>query len=244
MRKFLYLLICLFLVACGSQSSTNISSDTSGSSGSIKLSAQSVIAQMEKGGQYKDGELLVKFKKGVQAASSASMHKAIGASVVRKYTTIPNLEQVKLPQGLSVKDAVMQYMSDQNVEYAEPNYIRKTEIIIPNDTYFVNQWALWNTGQYAYGTAGADIRMAEGWEVTIGSGNITVAVLDTGIDYSHNDLVWNVWRNLGETSCTDAVDNDGNGFMNDCVGWNFVGNNSDPMDDSGHGTHVAGGHRG
>jgi subtilisin family serine protease len=240
MRKFLYLLICLFLVACGSQSSTNISSDTSGSSGSVKLSAQSVIAQMEKGGQYKDGELLVKFKKGVQAASSASVHKAIGASVVRKYSIIPTLEQVKLPQGLSVKDAVMQYMSDQNVEYAEPNYIRKTEIIIPNDTYFVNQWALWNTGQYAYGTAGADIRMAEGWEVTIGSGNITVAVLDTGIDYGHNDLVWNVWRNLGETSCTDAVDNDGNGFVNDCVGWNFVDNTSDPMDDYGHGTHVAG----
>jgi subtilisin family serine protease len=168
------------------------------------------------------------------------MHKAVGASVVRKYTTIPNLEQVRLPQGLAVKDAVTQYMANQNVEYAEPNYIRKTEIIIPNDTYFANQWALWNTGQYAYGTAGADIKMAGGWEVTIGSGDITVAVLDTGIDYSHNDLVWNVWRNLGETSCTDAVDNDGNAYLNDCVGWNFVDNNNEPMDDNGHGTHVAG----
>jgi subtilisin family serine protease len=191
-------------------------------------------------GDYRDGEVLVRFKSEIKAASSAAVHKAIGASVVRKYTIIPNLEQVKLPQGLSVKDAVMQYMANPNVEYAGPNYIRKTEMIIPNDTYFGNQWALQNTGQYAYGTAGADIRMAGGWEVTIGSGDITIAVLDTGIDYSHNDLVWNVWRNLGETSCTDAVDNDGNGYLNDCVGWNFIGNNNDPMDDYGHGTHVAG----
>ena len=110
---------------------------------------------------------------GIKTASFAGVHKAIGASVVRKYTIIPNLEQVKLPQGLSVKDAVMQYMSDPNVEYAGPNYIRKIETIIPNDTYFANQWALRNTGQYAYGTAGADIKMAGGWEVTIGSGDIT-----------------------------------------------------------------------
>jgi len=203
------------------------------------MSVQSIIAQMETG-DYRDGEALVRFKPGIKTASFATVHKAIGASVVRKYTIIPNLEQVKLPQGLSVKDAVMQYMANPNVEYAGPNYIRKTESIIPNDTYFGNQWALQNTGQYAYGTAGADIRMTGGWEVTIGSGDITIAVLDTGIDYSHNDLVWNVWRNLGETSCTDAVDNDGNGKLNDCVGWNFVDDNNDPMDDNGHGTHVAG----
>lgn len=239
MRKYLYLMICMFLAACGSQSSTNISSDTSGSSGSIKLSAQSVIEQMENG-DYREGELLVKFRSGVKAASSAAVHQAVGATVVRNYSTIKNLTQVKLPQGLSLKDAVMQYMASQDVEYAEPNYIRKLNIIIPNDTYFPNQWALWNTGQYAYGTAGADSKMAEGWDVTIGSGDVTVAVLDTGIDYSHNDLVWNVWRNLGETSCTDAVDNDGNGYLNDCMGWNFVDNTSDPMDDYGHGTHVAG----
>ncbi len=240
MRKFLYLLICLFLVACGSRSSTNISSDTSKTaSGSVKMSAQSVIAQMEQG-DYREGELLVRFKSGVKAASFASVHKAIGASVVRKYAVIPDLEQVKLPQGLSVKDAVMQYMSNPDVEYAGPNYIRITETIIPNDPYFGNQWALRNTGQYAYGTAGADIRMSGGWDVTIGSGDITVAVLDTGIDYNHNDLVWNIWRNLGETSCTDTFDNDENGSLNDCVGWNFINNNNDPMDDNGHGTHVAG----
>ncbi len=233
--------MCLTLVACGSEKAANISSDTStkATSSSVKMSAQSIIAQMETG-DYREGEALVRFKSGIKAASFAAVHKAIGASVVRKYTIIPNLEQVKLPQGLSVKDAVMQYMADPNVEYAGPNYIRKTEIIIPNDTYFANQWALRNTGQYAYGTAGADIRMAEGWDVTIGSGDIVIAVLDTGIDYSHNDLVWNVWRNLGETSCTDAIDNDGNGFKDDCKGWDFVNADNDPMDDSGHGTHVAG----
>ena len=128
MRKYLYLLICLFIVGCGSQSSTNISSDTStATSSSAKMSVQSIIAQMETG-DYRDGEALVRFKPGIKTASFAAVHKAIGASVVRKYTIIPNLEQVKLPQGLSVKDAVMQYMANPNVEYAGPNYIRKTEM--------------------------------------------------------------------------------------------------------------------
>ncbi len=240
MRKLFYLLMCFILVACGSEKAANISSDTSiVTSSSAKMSAQSIISQMETG-KYREGELLVKFKSGVVKASALKVHQAVGASVIRSYTIVPNLEHVRLPKGLSVKDAINQYMSDPNVEYAGPNYIRKIETIIPNDTYFANQWALWNTGQYAYGTAGADIKMAGGWEVTIGSGDITVVVLDTGIDYNHSDLVWNVWRNLGETSCTDAVDNDGNGPVDDCVGWNFIEDNSDPMDDSGHGTHVAG----
>jgi subtilisin family serine protease len=203
------------------------------------MTAQSIIAQAEKG-TYRDGELLVKFKSGVAAAASQNVHQSVGASVIRRYTAVPHLEHVKLPKGLSVTDAITQYMSAPNVESVEPNYLMRIASIIPNDTYFGNQWALLNTGQYAYGKAGADIKATDAWRVTIGSGDIVVAVLDTGIDYNHSDLSWNVWRNAFETSCTDGVDNDGNGFIDDCKGWNFIADNNDPMDDNGHGTHVAG----
>ncbi|MEW6584915.1 MAG: S8 family serine peptidase [Nitrospirota bacterium] len=239
MRKFLYLMICLALIGCGSQSGVSISSDTSKTTGSVKVTAQSIISKMDTG-HYKDGELLVKFKSGVKSAASAAVHQGIGSTVIKKYATLSKLEHVKLPAGLSVKDAVMRYMSDPNVEYAEPNYIWRTASIIPNDTYFANQWSFHNTGDYAYGTAGADINMPGAWEVTIGSGDLTVAVLDTGIDYSHSELVWNVWRNLGETNCVDGIDNDSNGFIDDCQGWDFISGDSDPFDDNGHGTHVAG----
>lgn len=239
MKKLSYLLMILFLAACGSEKTASISSDTSKDTSSAKITAQSIISQMEKG-KYKDGELLVKFKSGVVATSSLKLHQTIRASVAKSFKIVPNLEHVKLPTGLSVKDAIMQYVSDPNVEYAEPNYIRCVSSI-PNDAYFRNQWALHNDGTYAGGTAGADIDAPEAWDISAGNPNIVIAVLDTGIDYSHEDLVTNIWTNTGETSCTDDTDNDGNGYKDDCKGWNFAdGGNNDPMDDYGHGTHVAG----
>jgi hypothetical protein len=88
--------------------------------------------------------------------------------------------------------------------------------------------------------------------VSTGSYDITIAVLDTGVDYSHNDLASNMWRNLSECNGVSGVDDDHNGFIDDCAGWDFVtcedlsdclvpttGDN-DPMDQYGHGTHVAG----
>jgi len=158
-----------------------------------------------------------------------------------------------------VQDAIQQYMSDPDVKYAEPNYIRRlasAKSKIPNDSYFGDQWALRNAGKYANGTKGADIGATRAWNISVGNPNVVVAVLDTGIDFTHPDLVGNIWTNLGETRCNDGLDNDGNGFKDDCIGWDFTtcsklsedgktcvitkspGNN--PMDDNGHGTHVAG----
>jgi subtilisin family serine protease len=250
MKKLFYLLMILFLAACGSEKTASISSDTSSDTSkdtsSVKITAQSIVSQMEKG-KYKDGELLVKFKSGVVKTSSLKLHQTIRASVAKSFKIVPNLELVTLPTGLSVKDAVMQYMSDPNVEYAEPNYTRHIMSTIPNDTYFGNQWALHNTGTYASGTAGADIKATDAWAITQGSSSIVIAVLDTGIDYNHSDLVGNMWINTGETSCTNGIDDDSNGFIDDCKGWDFVGtdvdtsiDDNDPMDDYGHGTHVAG----
>ncbi len=253
MKKFLYLFLTLFLISCGdgSDHSLNISSDTSEkikeiSTTTIKVTAQSVISQMEKG-TYKEGELLVKFKSNVPATYSTAKHQSVGSSLVRRLNIVPNLEYVRLPQGLSVQEAIVKYMSDPGVEFAEPNYIRRVASVIPNDTYFRNQWALHNTGSYAGGTEDADIDAPEAWDISRGNPNLIIAVLDTGIDYNHSDLVGNIWVNRGETSCIDGVDNDSNGYVDDCLGWDFVGtdflssiDDNDPMDEYGHGTHVAG----
>src|SRR4030042_3747089 len=131
MKKLFYLLMILFLDACGSEKTASISSDTSKDTSSAKITSQSIISQMENG-RYRDGELLVKFKSGVLPASSLKLHQTIRASVAKSFKIVPNLQLVKLPKGLSVKDAVMQYMSDPNVEYAEPNYIRHIMSTIPN----------------------------------------------------------------------------------------------------------------
>jgi subtilisin family serine protease len=237
MKKVIYLFLVLLFAACGNSRTASLSSDGANQSAALKITAQSILATMEKG-KYKEGELLVKFRSGVLTAQSLKTHQSLGSSVARRFSIVPHLEHVKLPAGLSVKDAIVKYMADPNVEYAEPNYIRCASSI-PNDTDFSQQWALLNTGQFAGGTAGADIEAPQAWNVSTGLDAVTVAVLDTGIDYNHLDLVNNIWTNPGE-SCTDGNDHDGNGFFNDCRGWDFVNSDNDPMDDNGHGTHVAG----
>lgn len=72
-----------------------------------------------------------------------------------------------------------------------------------------------------------------------GSADVVVAVIDTGVDYNHLDLRKNIWKNSGEIP-GNGIDDDGNGYIDDVYGWNCVGDNNDPMDDNGHGTHVAG----
>ena len=72
-----------------------------------------------------------------------------------------------------------------------------------------------------------------------GSPDVIVAVIDTGVDYNHLDLRNNIWVNSAEIP-DNGKDDDGNGYVDDVYGWNFVGNNKNPMDDNGHGTHVAG----
>ena len=109
---------------------------------------------------------------------------------------------------------------------------------IPNDPSFGTLYGLHNIGQSG-GTADADIDATEAWQVTTGSENVIVAVIDTGIDHTHPDLVDNIWVNPGETP-GNGIDDDGNGFIDDVHGYDFVNNDGDPFDDEGHGTHVAG----
>ncbi|MGY8770866.1 MAG: S8 family serine peptidase, partial [Pirellulales bacterium] len=135
-------------------------------------------------------------------------------------------------------DAVSQWL-DQNdvVESFEPNALLPNQTV-PNDTEFNSLWGLDNTGQSG-GTIDADIDATEAWEITTGTSGNVVAVIDTGIDYTHPDLISSIWVNPGEIA-GNGIDDDENGFVDDIHGFDFINNDGDPMDDNSHGTHVAG----
>lgn len=139
--------------------------------------------------------------------------------------------------GMSTKEAIARLKSHQAIEYVEPDYqvsIAQT----PDDPRFNELWGLNNDGQTG-GTADADIDAVEAWDISTGSRDVVVGVIDTGIDYSHSDLASNMWVNSSEVP-GDGIDNDGNGFVDDVHGINAITNSGDPMDDEGHGTHVSG----
>jgi len=158
------------------------------------------------------GELLVGYRDGAVAAATSPVN---GASLLDVIPEI-NVQVVQLPVSIDTAEATAVYETDPNVEFVEPNSV-VCATTTPNDQYFPNQWGLNNTGQ-SNGTAGADIAATDAWNVTTGSASVTIAVIDTGIDYTHPDL--DDGRYVG--------------------GYDFINNDGDPFDDNGHGTHVAG----
>jgi subtilisin family serine protease len=115
-----------------------------------------------------------------------------------------------------------------DVEYIEPVYVvRATKV--PNDPRYSEQWGY------------SKIKAPQAWDRKTDSGNVIVAVIDTGVDYLHPEIAANMWKNPGETP-DNGIDDDGNGVVDDVFGANFSTDTTtgDPMDDNRHGTHVAG----
>ena len=153
------------------------------------------------------------------------------ASVKRSSKYVPGLTLVKLNENITVEDAIATLKDKSEVLYAYPNYIRKAATT-PNDQYFGNQWGL------------TKISAPTAWDVRTNSDAI-VAVIDTGVDYTHEDLVANMWTNPGEIP-GNGIDDDNNTYVDDIYGYDFCTfdqpRDSDPMDDSiiSHGTMCAG----
>ncbi|OPY66776.1 MAG: Thermophilic serine proteinase precursor [Syntrophorhabdaceae bacterium PtaU1.Bin034] len=200
---------------------------------------------------YIPGEVLVKYRSTVPSGARTAHIMQVGATGI-KTVGQTGIERVKLPEGMTLENGLKLFEQDSRVEQVAPNGIRRP-YATPNDEYYGQLWGLNNTGQkinnpeYPYaGTAGADMKMPAAWDLQKGSNSVVVAVLDTGVDYrqtpgrGHPDLQANIWKNPGETSCTNGIDDDGNGYIDDCYGWDFVLDTNDPADCGGHGTHVAG----
>ncbi|MEZ6063477.1 MAG: S8 family serine peptidase [Planctomycetaceae bacterium] len=147
-----------------------------------------------------------------------------------------------LPAGVDAVDIIPTLRGLPGVASAEPDWIGEWTAA-PNDPDYAGlQWSLNNTGQTVNGVtglAGADISAELAWDASIGSSNVMIAIVDSGMDYLHPDLIDNVWVNPGEIA-GNGIDDDGNGFIDDVNGWDFADNDNDPMDFVGHGTHVSG----
>lgn len=194
-------------------------------------------------------QVIIKLSRDISAADIKNLQTELGAKVAG---TIPKLD-IQLWQiatTLSVEETVKRYSQDRRVQFIEPNYNdnKLTTPLIPNDPSFPLLWGLNNTGQTG-GTPNADIDAPEAWGALQGwgwfpnTGNAIVGVIDTGVDYTHPDLINNIWKNPGETGGgkeTNGIDDDGNGYIDDFRGWDFFNNDNNPMDGHGHGTHVAG----
>jgi len=210
--------------------------------------------------RVKPGRLVVTFDRGTSPSERRTVHAAVGGHLIPRGRA-GAIDVVELPPGRSPFAAISAYEADPTVLAAEPDrFAVPTEI--PNDTYFETQWGLHNTGQshpitesgYVgqnnhVGTAEADVDAAEAWDASIPDAptpddDIIVAVIDTGVDIDHPDLVNSMWVNELEQGGLPEVDDDGNGYKDDVNGWDFLQNNPNPSPASGlaqsHGTHVAG----
>ena len=158
---------------------------------------------------------------------------------------------------INIPEAIAAYKQTQLFEYVEPDYIGRGEgecieakisatkkimppSVAPNDTYFSQQWGLLNTGTFSpTSVTGQDIKMADAWNITKGSSDIIVCILDSGAPIDHPELKNRIWTNTKEIP-GNGIDDDGNGYVDDVQGWNFADNNNNPYDNNGHGSNVTG----
>ncbi|HEX8920456.1 MAG TPA: S8 family peptidase [Pyrinomonadaceae bacterium] len=189
-----------------------------------------------------DAEVLVRFRPGTSLESIKALALKNNDRFEDEFESVSGLVALEDEDGLDAETVADQYRSLSIVEYAEPVFEINLEHNGPgkhkhaDDVRFGEQWSLENTGQ-AGGKANADISVLRAWYKTTGSSKIVVAVLDSGVDYRHLDLINNIWVRPADMA---AYSDDELGTFNDEHGFNATDRLRDPMDDNGHGTHCAG----
>lgn len=211
--------------------------------------------------------VIVRFREGVTEERAEEIIESLNDAVDDEIESVEGMFEVFDRDGLSVEEVLAEYARRPEVEYAEENFrieldpqiglgpiVSSDEIEerrasffeesasseeaenLPNDPMFGEQWALANRGQRS-GRERADIQAALAWARTQGSERVVVAVLDSGVDYTHPDLLENMWLRPDDVP---AYEDEHLGTVDDLRGFNAVENMRDPMDDNGHGTHCAG----
>ncbi|WP_297457335.1 S8 family peptidase [Persephonella sp.] len=168
-------------------------------------------------------EVIVFLKNGIKPSSITTQ------SVVKKHK---NRIVLKVPNGKKLSEFIKELQKDPDIAYVLPNY-KVYPQAIPNDPLYPQQWYLKN------------IDMENAWDITTGLNTVYVAVIDTGVDYTHPDIKANIWVNEDErkgddANCSDGEDDDGNGYIDDCYGYDAITGKGSAMDYDGHGTNVAG----
>ena len=208
----------------------------------ILLIDVSIAPEIEE--DYLPNELIIKYKDNIviedsEAVKELSLITGLDKpEQVEKLIKSKEIYNLKFNENINIQDAIKTYEELEDIEYAEPNYIFTTTIT-PDDTLYTDLWGLPN------------INAEQTWNITTGSPSVIIAIIDTGIDWNHPDLASNIWNNTDE-DCTDGTDEDGNGYIDDCRGYDFVNvtsgctdndctlEDNNPTDAFGHGTHVAG----
>jgi thermitase len=166
-------------------------------------------------------ELLIRFRPAVPARRVDQLLAERDARRVRRIAAL-GVDVLRLPADLPVEDAVEMFRRLPEVEFAEPNYVLRA--LAPFQE-IADQWGL------------VSIQAPQAWSLIADKAPVLIAVTDTGIDRTHSDVAPNIWQNPGEIA-GDGLDNDGNGYVDDTWGWDFVNNDNDPFDDNAHGTIV------
>ncbi|HWQ65184.1 MAG TPA: S8 family serine peptidase [Methanospirillum sp.] len=215
--------------------------------------------------QHAEDRIIVRYKPDARGPDNTlnsfmdNTNKKVGGTVMADFSPmgVSGMQIIRPPDNQSAEDAISEYAKQPEVLYAEADHLislspnetadsvssspssSSSSSVTPDDPGYSLQWGLHNTGQSPfYGTVGADIDAPVAWNTTTGS-SVVIAVVDTGVDYTHEDLAANIWTNSGEIA-GNGIDDDGNGYIDDVRGWNFYSSTNDPMDDNGHGTHCAG----
>ena len=168
--------------------------------------------------------MLVKFGTSVGASQSAANLAAKGLAIAGEIPSL-NIRRVAVPPGQEMM-WIAKLRGDPGLVFVEPNYLAHVAETIPGDPHYTEQWGL------------PRIRAPEAWDFTTGD-DLTIAVIDTGVDLDHPDLVSKLWVNADEIP-DNGLDDGGNGYVDDSCGWDFVNDDAEPQDDYWHGTHVAG----
>ncbi len=201
--------------------------------------------------------LLGRLKEGATAAASAALaseemgllrRSALSPGDVTLSALLPVLTPVASrteaeSRGEAMQRRIKALLDSGAFEYVEPDYLVSVQQAAPSDAAFMDGrlWGLRNTGQSG-GLAGADIDAVRAWGITSGAPEVIVAVIDSGVRYTHADLAGQMWRNPGEVGplASNGIDDDRDGVVDNVFGLNAQRNNGDPLDEHGHGTFCAG----